>query len=392
MAKKERGATYPSIVFPFHMGPGVRSFTTPLLYGGGLVTTLPGYTSGQPERLLFGALYDRAEARNHPLLPFLRGVVHHVRLAQNQALSEIEALKPLGRRVKRIVAVYPGTREQYAFWDPLHADCLALAVASLSNVQALNAASVEFMWRAYEHSLELGGDIDAVLAEFTKRTERLGSVDLLLAECALNRHFLVAGAQGHMATTIPETIAILSKMAPHLSTRLGRPIDPEGDPSPGLAAFVLFDELLARHVPPLHGRNVERVAGLLEDRRDELLRMRERCQDEAVRLIQCSPDVQAARAAFQGAVAALEEEVAALLQTSRRQTKDLIRAITESDSAWLAIAGALGSAFGSSRLAAASWAMGALAVLGASAVRVKREAQSKIDASPWSFVYYLRNR
>jgi hypothetical protein len=179
---------YPSFVFPFHMGPAVRSFTTPLLYGGGLLTTLPAYPSGKPERVLMGTLYARAEARGHPLLPFLRGVVHHVRLAQKQAVAEIRALQALGRRIKCIVAVYPGTREQYEFWTPLHPNCLALAAASLRNVQALNAASVEFMWRAYECSLEVHGDVDAVLSEFTTRAERLGSVDLLLAECALNRH------------------------------------------------------------------------------------------------------------------------------------------------------------------------------------------------------------
>jgi hypothetical protein len=195
-----------------------------------------------------------------------------------------------------------------------------------------------------------------------------------------------------MATTIPETIAILSRMAPHLSKRLGHRIDPEGDPSPHLAALVLFDELLARHVPPLHGRHVERVARLLEERRGELTRMRARCQEEAIRFIQCSPDVDAARAAFRGAVEGLEEELAALLRTSRRHAKDLIHAITEDSATWLAIAGALASTLDSDPLRVASLAIGALAALGASGIRVKREAQSKLDASPWSFVYYLRNR
>jgi hypothetical protein len=194
-----------------------------------------------------------------------------------------------------------------------------------------------------------------------------------------------------LATTIPETIPLMAKVGAKVVADVGMiQVPPEA--SAQQVAFLLFHEILGPHVPPLHGEEVQRVAEWLEARQQELARMKHRCQAEAARLVACATNLREGRSLFRDAVVAMESEISELLRADRRQAKALVRTLTESDSAWVAVAAALGSALDSNPLAAASWGMGALAVLGAGALRVARERKAEIASSPWSFIYYVRQR
>src|SRR4051794_28674376 len=207
------------LVFPHYVGPGMRDLTPVLLYHGKLAVSLPGWPNNSTVAT-FSRVGEHAQRTAHQLAPVFNLAGHFFELAQEQALREIESLKPLGDRVSRSIVVYPGTSFEYEQWDESHDTYLPLVRAALGDPLFCCTASVEFVWRVWELSLELGADPDdesttdpaKVLAALTVRAERLGSADLLMAECVLHRFFLPSSGIGSYATSSPIALVLLAAM------------------------------------------------------------------------------------------------------------------------------------------------------------------------------------
>src|SRR5690349_18077702 len=83
---------------------------------------------------------------------------HHFELAQKQGAEATTDLADLKDKLLRVLVVGGGTTESYANGEAYHSRCLHIAAKALELPQLMNVAAMQFIWRVFELSLELGGD------------------------------------------------------------------------------------------------------------------------------------------------------------------------------------------------------------------------------------------
>ena len=129
------------LVFPYFLGPGIRGVTSALLYNGHLMVSLPGWIAPGPIET-FIRLHNRVVESAPALRPIFGLVAHFFELAQVNAQHELQHLKPLQDKLKRVLVVYPGNAEAYQSWEPVHKPWLEVCHASLANSLNMCTASV----------------------------------------------------------------------------------------------------------------------------------------------------------------------------------------------------------------------------------------------------------
>lgn len=206
----------PPIIYPYHIGPKVRCFSTSLLFHGNLAVSIAAWPMGDPIDA-FILVGGRADQINHPLSNLLNYVFHHFDIVQEVAVNEMQHLKSLGGKISRTMTIYPGTPEQYEAWEPYHEKCLHLAAKSLENVHIHSAAITDFIFRIYELMIIHENDPDLVLEHLANRASKLGGVNLILAECALNRYTLPKTGRGSWLTDSKDMLNILAVVGDGIS-------------------------------------------------------------------------------------------------------------------------------------------------------------------------------
>src|SRR4051812_42429602 len=111
--KFEEGSP-PPLIFPYHMGPAIAEFTSPLLYTGNITASTPAWLS---EDVLnaFLTVGNRAAETKHSLERFLAFTYQNFEIAQVDCLETMDWLSPLKNRVTRTVTIYPATQEHFTF-------------------------------------------------------------------------------------------------------------------------------------------------------------------------------------------------------------------------------------------------------------------------------------
>ena len=388
----------PLLVFPYTLGPTLRAFSIPLLWSGRLVIFLPGFVSNYPFRH-FGFTAKRAEASS--LASLFRVVAHHAQLVSQQVRLESKNLEPLGERILTWAAVAPGTQEAYSTWDTLQPSCLSIAAQLLQQTPIVSVASLEFIWRVYEHSLEMGAtperpldDPSPVIEYFERRARLLGSIEMLLAESLLHRLARFSAKPSSclsLFTDSPLSLELLSQIGQQLSLRDVSPRDHSSDTSASQLAFALFSAALFPMWQLIEPPFVGRIAKVFENRAEELTAAREYCLQEARTILAESMDEKSVFAAFKSSLARIEAEVQAITELDRESTNAVYRRVTEDPKIWLAVATMIGSSLGSlPAIVPAAAAVTVLSYLGAAALKVSRECRDRLRESDWSLVYYLR--
>lgn len=384
------------LAFPHHIGPGTRNLTTALLYHRGLEVSLPGWIVETPIEA-FNIVFAHAVAASHPLRPVFGSVAHFFELAQVQGIEAMEALRPLGGRITKVLTVYPGTTDAYASWEPIHNSCLPVAADALSDPITSCTASVEFVWRVWEAALELGADPDdvktvnasAVLALLDERAKRLGDPKLLLAECVLNRYCMPRSGAGSYATASASAVELLAS----IGTTLKRDIDDVDTTTirREALAFYLYDRVVEPFVSSMTPPAIPVLAALIDENEEALVRMRTHCENEAAALIASSPNPQSMRAALAKSLGRMTEEAQAIAKVDRSTVRTYFETLSESYVAWTTIAGLIGSAVSLPAVVTASLAITGFSLMGANAVKASRERREALQASPWMPLYHAQS-
>lgn len=379
-------------IFPYHVGPVTQHFTSALLYSSKLSVSMPAWPMDHPIRA-FQMVLERAEQRQHALLPLLSTVDHHFEVTQIQAIAKMKELEPLRGRMINVMTAYPATEEQYSLWEGMHDPCLRIAHASLNDSQILNSATTDFIFRIYELALEqsdeldeIGDDPDSILETLSRRAERLGDDVLLLAESALNRYSLPRWGIGEYFTNAQPAADILSFIGKQFQTDVNT-----SDLRTAELSFLLFDQLISSYAPPLHYPHIEQVAELMDKKGGELERMRKKCRKEAEKLVDAALPEDKLNRAFKDSIETLREEVSDIAQLDRKAFHKLVNTLLEDKVAWTTVAGLAGALLAPVPAAvAASLALTAFSILGASAFKARREKLDALKDSPWSLVYFLK--
>lgn len=392
-ARREPSAPF---AFPHHVGPGTRDLTSALLFHGRLRVTLPGWlTAGVLET--FQRVGSHAAATQHELSRAFNFAAHFFELTQKHAISGIASLQPLGSRVERVLAVYPGDSAAYAKWDPLRETCLPIAMALLNEPLHSCTASVEFIWRVWETALELGADAnnvstvrpDNVLRVLKSRSDELGGDPLLLiAESGLNRYCMPSSGAGSYVTASSSSVGLLAAIGAHVREDIT-----EEDPAVRQEAlsFFLFDQVAGGFVKPLTPDTARLIAELMDEHADALARMRFACEREALALSTTAPlDERLLRVAIDHSLKSMEEEAQAIANVDRKTLKAYLTTLSENPSVWGTVAGLAASAIALPQVVTASLALTAFSLMGANAAKASRERREALSKSSWAFLYHAK--
>ena len=377
----------PPMIYPYHIGPKVRHFSTSLLFHESLAVSIAAWPMGDPIDA-FISVGGRADQTNHPLSGLFNYAFHHFDIVQEVAVNEMKHLAPLGDKISRAMTIYPGTPEHYEVWEPYHKKCLHLAAKSLENTHIHSAAITDFIFRIYELMIIHKGDPDLVLKHLTNRSLQLGGDNLLLAECALNRYTLPKTGKGKWLTDSKDMLKILSLVGEEVYV-------PEEDTISfrveGLAS-TLFDKLLTPYAPKLDSNGITIVNKMMEERSGELAVLRKTVIHEAHSIVTESPSERMLKSAIEASLFKAEKEVSSLVNINKSSFKELAKKLTEDRVVWTTFGGFVGAASAGMPLAlTAALGVTALSSLGSNAVKTRNESKKKLDESPYSFIHYLNN-
>ncbi len=376
-----------TLVFPEYVGPSIAGCTTMLLWLDKLAVSMPSYLLSDREEPFksFATVGNRAHETGNPLEKLFAAVDHHYGLAQQQAIAEIKALKPLGDRIQTVATVQPGTPEAYSTLDAFLPVTMPHAVASMSNPQFVNIGAMQFLWRVFEAWL-LVEDADKVLDILEVRAERLGGPELLIADGIILQHSLGRIPDLSIAIRSPHSLGILAEYGRTMETT---PAEVAEEMVEQLA-FSIFDEVTRDHVPFLFPENLDKVIHTFEASGDNLDAARRKCRNVARELHARAQANQSAQQALRDTLPDLKKEAQSLLSIDSKTLADVFTRLPESAGLWALFGAIAGTATGAiPPIAAASAAVAAFSLLGSSALKASRERREALQKSPWSFLYYL---
>lgn len=373
-------------VFPYYAGPAIRPFSVGLIWSGRLIVTLPGWPSGKPPKI-FSEIGQYSSKINHPLEKLLATVWHYYNLASKQGVSELEKLEPLGDRLNRIFLLGPGGRQPYDDWLPLHEKCLPAVSKTFENQQILNSACTEFVWRVYELFLELDENPDKVLNYLNVRSNSLGSPDHLLLESSLHHYSIGKVNFPEIITDSIDVLAVLSEVGSSFGE------NPDNDEvKVAQIAYFLFETLLEKYIPKLHPDNLDKLLSILNNKNDSINAAKKKCFAEAKKLI--VKDLKSSnKEIVTETINNFKSEISEIAELNSRAWTDFLQSLSEDRVFWTSIAGLIGTLAGSMpSVVPAAAAITALSSIGTTALNERRLRCERLQNSPWSLVYYLRNK
>lgn len=374
----------PPMIYPYHMGPKVRKFSTSLLFHGKLGVSIAAWPMGDPIDA-FISVGDWANGKKHPLVGLFSYVYHYFDLAQEHAVAEMKHFAPLGDKISRALTIYPGTPEHYDIWEPYHKSCLPLALKAINNEAILATVSTDFIFRVYELMIIFDNNPEKVLTHLSERTKYLGQEKFLLAECALNRYTLPKTGNGQWITDSEEMLNILSIVGKSSSIEL----DLNGHMIEGLSS-TLFDKILKPYIPDLDGVGINIINKMMTEKSDELLILKQKVSREAFIIVNESPSERMLKSAFEASLITMEKEVSSIVEINKNSFKDLTKKLLEDRVVWSTFAGFVGAATnGMPMSVTAALGITALSSVGSTAVKIRNEEKKKLKESPYSFIHYL---
>jgi hypothetical protein len=296
-------------------------------------------------------------------------------------------LAPLGDRLKRVFVIGPGGRQPYDDWLPLHDKCLPVVSKTLENQQILNSACTEFVWRVYELFLELDENPDKVLNYLNGRSNSLGSPDHLLLESSLHHYSIGKVNFPEFITDSIEVLAVLSEV--------GSSFDENWDNDEvkvAQIAYFLFETLLEKYVPKLHPDNLDKLLSILNNKNDSINAAKKKCFAEAKKLI-VKDSKSSNKEIVTETINNFKSEISEIAELNSRAWTDFLQSLSEDRVFWTSIAGLIGALVGSMpSVVPAAAAITALSSIGTTALKERRLRCERLQNSPWSLVYYLRNK
>jgi hypothetical protein len=264
----------------------------------------------------------------------------------------------------------------------------------LADEQLYSVAVGEFMWHVHELALEVtsgelpgaNSNLAEVVNQLERRAKRLGSPDLLLAQCLLHRFSFARITGARVVTTKAETLPILQNtgIAPDSSERAQEAVA-------GQVAVSIFDELLHPFVPPLDRMGATVLRKLVDERNEPLTVLRAKCVAIGEEIASSAPRPEQLPGMIRARLAQLQSDVQAALEIDRSKLAELVKKLATDEKIWITVATLAGSMTGLlPPVVAAAAAITCLSIVGSSALRAGFDRRKSLAESPWSFIYYLR--
>ena len=321
----------------------------------------------------------------------MQETAHLFELAQLHASDEIESLRPLGKRVLKVLTVYPGTTEAYSRWDSIRGPALKVLLPALDNPLERCTASIELIWRLWEYALEKGLDPDVeedvdpdpLLKYIAKRARQIGGTTALLAECALNRYTMPRSTATAFATSSDVAVAMLGELGQSFTGTVDL-----GLPTREALAFFFFDRILSKYTFPLYPPYIPTLASLLDNHVDSLESLREKCRDSALEIVSNAPREAQLPDVISASLRKMVEEASEIVNIDRASIRSYFSQLAQDYRVWATVGG-LGATVGTlPNPVTAGLAITAFSVLGAQAVKESMRRRKEIAKTPYKFVYY----
>ena len=368
-------------VFPYYMGPAVRTFSIGLIWSGRLIVTLPGWPSGKPP-IVFSEIGQYSNKIGHPLEKLFATSWHYYNLATKQCMNELEKLQPLGDRLQKIYLVGPGGRQPYDDWLPIRDKCLPAVSKTFENQQILNSACVEFVWRIYELFLELDEKPDNVLDYLNVRSSSLGSPEHLLLESSLHHYSIGKVNIPELITDSLDSLAVLGEINSSLNDN-----DDNEEVKVAQTAYFLFETLLENYIPKLYPENLDKILSILNNKSDSIKSAKDKCLLESGKLVANNPKSNNKELVTE-TVKKFKNEIQEIAELNSRAWTGFIQSLSEDRVFWTSISGLIGTLAGSMpSIVPAAAAITTLSSIGTTALKERRLRRERLQTSPWSLVY-----
>jgi hypothetical protein len=157
-------------------------------------------------------------------------------------------------------------------------------------------------------------------------------------------------------------------------------------------AWEFFRELVTRYLDPLDESKIRLIETMVDQRRDETTRLKNKCLELAGDLIADTSRDLREQKIKEHIKAKVENDLYELLQIDTDVFRAMIAEIFSDDKLWVALTAFVSSCiYGANRLAAGSATL-ALGRVGANAVKQWIDKNKRLRASPYSLIYRIRSR
>jgi len=294
-------------------------------------------------------------------------------------------LAPLKDRVLNVFLVYPAHRR--ALEEALaSAEALGLPTADAADLVPYTNAAAELARHLFtEVYLAVDRDEEA-LYSYCDKLFAAGKDGELLTAAYLLRLPIVATAMGGGARS--RVLLTNPRLAPLLSALPTQgAVQPHPEGARDVAAWEIFRQLLSPRIDPLDAAAAEFVATLLAERPAEIEALRARCMAGALEL-NAAQGVDALAHEVEDLVRTrMAHEIAELLALDRRAMRDFLAEVFGDKATWLALAAAVSGLLGGNPTFTVGGAVGAIATVGAAAVRAAADKRERVRSSEYALVY-----
>jgi hypothetical protein len=402
-------------VIPYLLGPGIRRFSSALLYDPPLEIDLPAWAHEDAPRA-FTAVADAASSSGSPVAPAMAVAEKYLWLQQRHAqalMPEIDALRP---HVRLVSSLYPGTRAVFASVRRIY-EGNQVNVRTLTNTSsAAAAAAFDFHRRVFEYWIEMDRDPSKVVAVLEEEARSLKHPTELVIESYINRFLNTFGVaqpegvptatQGAMVTPPPihpivDSVGAAELGAACIIDRGLLQAEPESgqvagqDPGRAISiapvAFMLFDRLVCGRVPAIAGvAAAETLAAMVEDHEEALGALRKKCWSVADEITCDATSLTEFNKRLASSLNSLTLEASAVRRQNRETTRKYAESLSEDPVLWglaISLAGVAGGLIPG--VGALPAVIGLFVRLGTAAVKARRERNERVSESDLRFLYYI---
>lgn len=247
------------------------------------------------------------------------------------------------------------------------------------------AATAVFFRHLSEYYVEKGQDIEALYAYCSDVFAR-GMVRSLLAECYFARlNILKTIAFDPLLVTNPKIMKILGRQPVDVPT--GPHVDEQRRKG---IAWEVFNRLIAEKTELVDARSVDRIARLMQNKKPELERLRQRCTVLSYD-VNPSDDEAAITAQIEKVIVTkVNKEIADVFDLDAKSLREFTAGLFSDSKTWLACAGAVSSLLSGHLELTTAAAIAILSKLGAEAFKSAAARKERLRQNDFSLLYFLR--
>lgn len=237
-----------------------------------------------------------------------------------------------------------------------------------------------------ETFLELDKDIES-LYEYCGRLLTAEPLPHLLAKgYFLRARFLSQMLQGPVLLTNERLCQFLDRLPVDAVAQVGEDIDID------VIAWELFRQILSPRLDPLDAERAKLIAELLKSRKDEIERLRTKCQALATQLRQPKTLQDLTKRVEWLIRTQIEKEIADLLQLDRKSLDAFLTNVFSDEKIWLSVAAFISGVVTAQVYISTGSALVAMASIGAKAFKTAADRRQKLKESDYTLIYTLKRR